>query len=56
MRVVFVLFEVEEMITSEIAELFELPSGTVASRLRRARELFEQAVTRFRAANHGAVR
>jgi len=57
MRVVFVLFEVEEMTMSEIAELLDLPSGTVASRLRRARQLFEQGVTRFRAARHaGGVR
>jgi RNA polymerase sigma-70 factor (ECF subfamily) len=50
LRVVFVLFEVEEMTTSEIAELLAVPAGTVASRLRRARELFQQGVNRFRAA------
>jgi RNA polymerase sigma-70 factor, ECF subfamily len=41
-RAVFVLFEVEGMSRREIAELLELPAGTVASRLRRAREHFEQ--------------
>jgi RNA polymerase sigma-70 factor (ECF subfamily) len=49
LRVVFVLFELEEMSTSEIAALLEIPSGTVASRLRRAREAFEDQVARFRA-------
>jgi RNA polymerase sigma-70 factor, ECF subfamily len=37
---VFVLFEVEEISTAKIAELLQIPSGTVASRLRRAREAF----------------
>ncbi len=45
LRTVFVLFEIEEMITREIAELVNIPIGTVASRLRRAREWFERAVT-----------
>lgn len=38
LREVFVLFEIEELSTSEIATLMDLPAGTVASRLRRARE------------------
>ncbi len=38
LRAVFVLFEIEELTTSEIASLLDLPAGTVASRLRRARE------------------
>jgi RNA polymerase sigma-70 factor, ECF subfamily len=38
---VFVLFELEELTMTEIARLLELPSGTVASRLRRARERFD---------------
>jgi RNA polymerase sigma-70 factor (ECF subfamily) len=49
LRVVFVLFELEDMTMSEVAALLEIPSGTVASRLRRAREMFEQQVARFRA-------
>jgi RNA polymerase sigma-70 factor (ECF subfamily) len=49
LRVVFVLFELEEMTTAEIATLLEIPSGTVASRLRRARETFEDHVARVRA-------
>jgi RNA polymerase sigma-70 factor (ECF subfamily) len=38
---VFVLFELEEMTMAEIARLLAVPSGTVASRLRRAREHFD---------------
>ena len=49
LRQVFVLFELEEMTTTQIAELLELPTGTVASRLRRARESFQAAVKRLRA-------
>jgi len=48
LRVVFVLFELEEMPTQEIAALLEIPSGTVASRLRRAREEFDRRVARLR--------
>lgn len=40
LRSVLVLFELEEMTLTEIAALLELPRGTVASRLRRAREEF----------------
>lgn len=39
-RAVFVLFELEEMTMAEIAQVLELPMGTVASRLRRGRETF----------------
>jgi len=49
LREVFVLFELEEMSTVEIAELLELPTGTAASRLRRARESFQAIVKRMRA-------
>ncbi len=48
-RVVFVLFEMEEMTTKQISELLSLPMGTVASRLRRGRELFQQGVERLKA-------
>jgi len=40
LRAVFVLYEIEQMTMAEIATSLELPSGTVASRLRRAREGF----------------
>lgn len=39
-RTVFIFFELEDMTTATIAELLGLPLGTVASRLRRARQLF----------------
>ena len=47
LRVVFVLYELEEMGTHEIAGLLDLPRGTVASRLRRAREQFQSKVKRM---------
>jgi RNA polymerase sigma-70 factor (ECF subfamily) len=47
LRAVFVLYEVEEMTMAEIANLLDLPPGTVASRLRRARELFERKVSQL---------
>jgi RNA polymerase sigma-70 factor (ECF subfamily) len=49
MRVPFVLFELEELTASDIAGLLGIPAGTVASRLRRARELFRSAARRLRA-------
>jgi RNA polymerase sigma-70 factor (ECF subfamily) len=43
LRTVFVLHEIEEMSMSEIADALQIPAGTVASRLRRARvDLREQ--------------
>jgi RNA polymerase sigma-70 factor (ECF subfamily) len=42
LRTTFVLAELQEMTMAEISELLGVPSGTVASRLRRARELFER--------------
>jgi RNA polymerase sigma-70 factor (ECF subfamily) len=47
LRVVFVLFELEEMSTPEIAAMLDIPLGTAASRLRRAREEFDRRVTRL---------
>lgn len=56
-RAVFVLFEMEEISMVEIAELLHLPAGTVASRLRRGRELFRAALERYRIrAERGALR
>jgi hypothetical protein len=49
LRTVFVLFELEEMPTQEIATVLDLPTGTVASRLRRAREEFQKLVRRLQA-------
>jgi len=50
LRSVFVLYEVEEMTMSEIAAVLQIPAGTVASRLRRAREDFLARVHRTRVA------
>jgi len=52
LRTVFVLFEFERLSSPEIAALLELPLGTVASRLRRAREEFQLAAQRLRAQMH----
>jgi RNA polymerase sigma-70 factor, ECF subfamily len=41
---VFVLYEIEGLSSPEIAALLEIPLGSVASRLRRAREQFRAAV------------
>lgn len=51
LRTVFVLFELEGLTMQEIAGCLEVPGGTVASRLRRAREIFEAAVTRIEVAS-----
>ena len=48
LKAVIVLFELEGMTMSEIAEALEVPPGTVASRLRRARTELEQRVARAR--------
>jgi RNA polymerase sigma-70 factor (ECF subfamily) len=45
-RAVFVLYEIEQMTMAEIAASLELPSGTVASRLRKAREHFLELARR----------
>lgn len=45
LRTVFVLFEIEELTMAEIALAIEIPAGTVASRLRRAREVFRQTAS-----------
>jgi RNA polymerase sigma-70 factor, ECF subfamily len=51
-RTVFILYELEALSAPEIAALIEVPLGTVASRLRRARELFRTLVAeRERAAD-----
>jgi len=47
LRVVLVLHEIDELTTSEIAEVIGVPTGTAASRLRRARELFTERVRRL---------
>lgn len=49
LRTVFVLFELEELSLDEIAETLGIPRGTAASRLRRAREEFSEALARWKA-------
>jgi RNA polymerase sigma-70 factor, ECF subfamily len=44
LREVFVLFELEGLEMKEIAAMLAIPTGTVASRLRRAREMFQKRV------------
>ena len=50
LRTVFVLFELEGLAVSEIAELEALPLGTASSRLRRARQEFSLISKRVRSA------
>lgn len=47
-RAVFVLYELEGMTTAAIAEAVSCPLGTVYSRLRLARESFQEAAERLR--------
>jgi RNA polymerase sigma-70 factor, ECF subfamily len=49
LRVVFVLFEIDDCTMVEIAETLAIPIGTVASRLRRARAIFEEHTRRLQA-------
>lgn len=48
-RTAFVLFELEGLSVPEISEVTETKLGTVASRLRRGRELFQAGAKRLRA-------
>ncbi len=48
-RIVFVLFELEQLSAAQIAALLEIAEGTVRSRLRLARAVFERATARLRA-------
>lgn len=47
LRTVFIFFEFEDMSSAAIGEMLDLPLGTVASRLRRAREIFEVIAARL---------
>jgi RNA polymerase sigma-70 factor (ECF subfamily) len=46
LRLVFVMFELEELSGEEIARLLDIPVGTVRSRLRLARAAFRREVER----------
>jgi RNA polymerase sigma-70 factor (ECF subfamily) len=50
LRLVFVLYEIEELTSPAIASMIGVPVGTVASRLRKARETFQAIVKRMQAA------
>ncbi|MEO6602313.1 MAG: RNA polymerase sigma factor [Polyangiaceae bacterium] len=47
-RAVFILYELEELSVPEIAQLTDVPVGTVSSRLRCAREEFDSSLRRLR--------
>ncbi len=53
LRTVFVLFEIEELTMAQIAGALEIPAGTVASRLRRAREQFRERLNELRRSSAG---
>ena len=55
LRAVFVLFELEELTMMEIATISSIPPGTVASRLRRARQLFQETVLKVTAGHRPAL-
>lgn len=46
LRAVFVLFELEFLTQAEIADTLQIPPGTVASRLRKAREMVAASIER----------
>jgi RNA polymerase sigma-70 factor, ECF subfamily len=56
LRVVFVLYEIEELTTRAIAQAIDVPHGTAVSRLRRAREAFNAIVKRMQAADRARGR
>jgi len=47
LKAAFVLFEIEGLSKAEVAEALEIPAGTAASRLRRAREDFARRARRL---------
>ncbi len=48
-RAVLVLVDIEEQTMADASDVLAIPKGTVASRLRRARELFEEAANALKA-------
>ena len=56
MRTVFVLFELDGFTAPQIAELLSIPLGTAASRLRRARDRFQELVRAYMGATKRAGR
>lgn len=56
LRAVFVLHEIEEETMADIAQMLDIAPGTVASRLRRAREEWKSATERLKREALGAGR
>lgn len=52
LRAVFVLFELESLTQVEVADALGIPQGTVASRIRRAREIVSGLIERNLQKNH----
>jgi RNA polymerase sigma-70 factor (ECF subfamily) len=48
LRRIFVLCEIEELTAPEASEVLQIPIGTIASRLRRARHRFDETAARIR--------
>ena len=48
-RAVLVLVDIEEQTMAEASDVLGIPKGTVASRLRRSRELFEESASALKA-------
>jgi RNA polymerase sigma-70 factor (ECF subfamily) len=48
LRTVFILFEIEGLSAPSIASMLDIPVGTAASRLRRARDIFREHAARLR--------
>jgi RNA polymerase sigma-70 factor (ECF subfamily) len=55
-RAIFVMFEIEEMPCAEIAELMNVPVGTVYSRLHAARRQLHEALARSSRAKRSSIR
>lgn len=55
-RAVFVMFEIEERPCDEIARLFDVPVGTIYSRLHAARKDFQKALARMHARDAHALK
>lgn len=54
LKTVFILYEMEGFTTPEIADVLEVPLGTAASKLRRAREKFQLLITEYTAKRGGS--
>jgi RNA polymerase sigma-70 factor (ECF subfamily) len=54
-RALFVMFEIDEVPCEQIAEMLDVPLGTVYSRLNAARQAFQKALARFEARESARV-